>query len=178
MAEQQKLPQSIWDACKEDYMNGNYKSIKELADKHGIIVSTLQDRINRKRKSEHIVPWKNEKDALTKEMMDVALQKSQNKYVQAFSTGADIISHALEDIHKDLKAGKFSGMEKVNIAKTAMECISKMQGIIRLESNQSTQNIAVHHSGAAATKNLEDTLNSLKDKGLIDCEIEDVTPES
>lgn len=158
------LPSNIWDTVRNDYLMHKYTTVSELAARYKVSVNTLNDHIHKGRLGK--APWKYERSEMSKELLETAVDKSKLTYIASFTLGADIVERTMKDLLHELTQ-PMEPIKKAQIAKTVVECLHKLQSILRLEDNQSTQNIAINHTSQTKVVQTErDADKLLKDIGI------------
>lgn len=155
----------MWDKIKYDYLTTNYRTTAELADKYGVSLNTLNNRIYKSSREEN--PWRIQKEELSKEVLDVAVQKSSAVYAKSLQAGVDVIEKALNAMNKALTEPGLKGTEAAQLGKYATDIVKGMQQFMHLATNKSTENIAVQHLHKPV-ETLKDSLKVLQDCGIDD----------
>lgn len=160
------LPDNIWDQLKLEYLSHAYSTVRDMALRHNVSYNTLNDRIHKGRHGQK--PWKVEREEISKELLESAISASQDKYIKVFCMGADIAEKILTELSEKIRDSDLGLEKKTQMFKTTLEGLQKMQSVIRLENNQSTQNISVHRKEERIISSADMALDVLSEYGLVD----------
>lgn len=167
MSSNTPMPISKWEEIKKDYIEGNYITLRDLANKWEISYNTLCDHVYRHRHGNK--PWKADKDAIETEVKLHAVEVAKKRLATTYSKTSSMMDDILDRVKQGIEAGVFSVKELPEIYAKLGTALRNVHSTIRLESGQSTQNIAV--ADETNTKDsLKDALSTLRESGLIDNE--------